>query len=133
MKKENDSSIWGPIVKETNLYKTWPKEICLHITNKDAPKWKKLKKLLKEHVNINPDGGVFIVDSSLKIAETFFPLAVELGLDPIEFTQDRLDKTLAVVKMSIDTDNIKKMQKLKKSIIRQSDVEVKNIENAVVD
>jgi len=65
--------------------------------------YEKLKKIFDEnHVQMNTDGGEFVIRVALKLCETFFSDANSMYLKPLEYTEDMVDKICEAI---ITVDN----------------------------
>lgn len=121
MKGEKKTEIWGPAITM--------KQINVHIPRKNIDEWEKLRDLFKsprdQSIQLSPDGGLFMVTVTRKIAEILFPIARNLGLDPIDFTESRLDIFCDIFKGCVDENDIKDINKNRDKLVEKYDKRLK--------
>lgn len=131
MKDDRDESYIGDTsLKIYNYLKS--EQINFHVDKDTKCKCNKiLKQLKKNGINTSPDAGVFFVNITYLVSETFFNDAERLGIDPIKYSYDRLKTILD----NIDKPEkeIKTVENIRKNAVKDIDSYYSKQANAVVE
>jgi len=82
--------------------------------------WEDYKQRCKDYkIKMSPDGMKHLLRLTNKIGAVFFPIAKASGLEPIQFTEERIDKLLEAIKNNKDWIN--ETDQLHDDIIKETD------------
>jgi len=98
MKEENDSGFLGPTGKKIAEYLKNP-TVGFHVEPKDYRFYEEFKEIMQKHkVQINTEGGAFMLRETVEDCRVFSPIASKLGLDIISFTTNRKEQIREIIR-----------------------------------
>ena len=123
MEEENGSSILSDRAKKAaekvkNYFTRRP--VGGQILEGNYPLWTEYKQTCNDYkIQISPDGMEHMLRLTNKVDAVFFPIAKASGLEPTQFTEERIDKLLDAVKN--DKDWMNHTDQLHNDIISDTD------------
>jgi phosphosulfolactate synthase (CoM biosynthesis protein A) len=106
-----------PIINLTGNYDA---QVNFHIDIKTDAVWKELQEMFKRNgMKTTPHAGIFVINISKMVADAFFKDANSLGINPMEYSKDRLINILNTVE-KVDT-GIEKVVKVRDNTIKRID------------
>ena len=96
------------------------------IPPKEKHEWKKLRNRLEKYgVNINKGGLIFVIKWTNMLMDTTCPIAEEIDVHPIGFTDEMISKCTEIIKNMDYTEWIEKSQNFKKDIVNKTEDKLK--------
>lgn len=142
LNKELDKTIWGELVKKTKFYKKWPRDTCLHLRNEDTVNLVYAQTITRYfNIPINPPNSKMEVPYLSKylfkwlrmLIDTFWLNADRFGLNPLEYTDERLEFMCNLFKKCNNIKEIDEFVNSRDNLISNSDKKIKYTFNNVID
>lgn len=97
-------------------------QINFHVDKKTDIVWKELQEMFKRNgMKTTPHAGIFVINVSKTVADAFFKDAESLGINPMEYSEDRLKKIVNTIG-KVDTE-VKTVIKVRNKTVKQIDNE----------
>lgn len=99
---------------------TYDAQINFHVDSKTEVIWKDLQEMFKRNgMKTTPHAGIFVISVSKMVADAFFNDAERLGINPMEYSEERLITMLNAIK-KVNT-GITNVEKTRTNTVKQID------------
>lgn len=99
--------------------------VGFELNKKDYHLWENIRVHAKSaKIPISPDLSTHMIEIYGKIADIYYPTAINIGLNPIDYINERITKLLEIAKEAERKKAIEKVKNIQKIVAKESDSSV---------
>lgn len=99
--------------------------VGFELNKKDYPLWENIRIHAKSaKIPISPDISTHMVKTYGMIADIYFPTAVDIGINPLEYIDERIIQLLEVAEEAEKKKAIERVKNIQKSVAKEHDSNV---------